>query len=573
MRFNDFRSITEAKVAKDRWAIDYKGDYNNKAQKVIANGGPLIVHINKQKTDVFFNDDQKNPAIDILKNYDMTQPTPSMTGSLENGEEVSFLITNVEKEFNLPGDDGEVVKAVRVNMGDVAEGVTGFACAARFANTTDQDIGVAEIIAIGKEFFAGQSEVPVKDRTDDKLKIVVDMPGGSYEALKMLMETDGDFAAVAKAMGLTAAAKGKLKKMLPSASAYISEGKEINEAVGKVKEYYQDTYKQTISILSEGGDSEKQSSTKVDLSIEIAPQSDESEWETITVSLLSLKAGGGAAQVGQVSGYAFGKLERFWRSSFNFSINTSFKPKFSEVIEPAGRLQPNTKDPSKMTWIWNSKAEREAAMEKLVQGPIKDTYVEAKRIIDKQLAGDLTDAEAELYISMQKGLLYHTSKIEKEGDVASKVQGDESVIVLIMNPGGGKSFVELKFGEPFREMLEHFDLYSSEVEEADGGKGVYLRIMAKKVVTPDTPEQIKNLKIPDSGTDFIAQYRSAVKSGSIRNTVEIGTQAKVIANVVTFLEKQEDAADTADTADKTDAETQPYPAQATKKTNDPNATI
>jgi hypothetical protein len=569
MRFTDFRSITEAKVAKDRWAIDYKGDYNNKAQKVIANGGPLIVHINKQKTDVFFNDDQKQPAIDILKNYDMTQATPTMTGSLENGEEVSFLITNVEKEFNLPGADGETVKAVRVNMGDVAEGITGFACAARFANTSDADITEADIISIGKKFFAGQTEVPVKDRTDDKLKIVVDMPGGSYEALKMLIETDGDFAAVAKAMGLTAAAKTKLKKMIPDASKYASEGKEIRNAVEKIKEYYQDTYKQTISILSEGGDSEKQSSTKVDLSVEIAPQSDEAEWETITVSLLSLKAGGGASQVGQVSGYAFGKLELFWRSSFNFSIDSSFKPAFSEVIEPAGRLQPNTKDPSKMTWIWNSKPEREAAMERLIQGPIRKTFDEAKRIIDKQIAGDLTDAEAEFYISMQKGLLYHTSKVEKEGDVRSKVQGDEDVTVLIMNPGGGKSFVELKFGEPFREMLEYFDLYSSEVEEADGGKGVYLRIKAKKKNQPDMPEQIKNLKLPDSDTDFIAQYRSALKSGSIRNTVEIGTQAKTLANVVNFLEKQEDAADA---ADRTDAAPQ-EPQQAPKKTNDPNATI
>jgi len=573
MRFTDFRSVTEAKVAKDRWDIDYKGDYNNKAQKVIQAGGPLLVHIKKQKTDVFFNDDQKQAAIDILKNYDMTQPTPTMTGSLENGDEVNFLITNVEKEFNLPGDDGKAVKSVRVNMGDVAEGITGFACAARFSNTTDKNISEAEIIAIGKKFFAGQTEVPVKDRTDDKLKIVVDMPGGSYEALKMLIETDGDFAAVAKAMGLTAAAKGKLKKMLPQASDYASTGQEINNAVAKIKEYYQDTYKQTISILSEGGDSEKQSSTKVDLAVEIAPQSDEQEWETITVSLLSLKAGGGASQIGQVSGYAFGKLELFWRSSFgpDNTISADFKPKFSEAIESAGRLQPNTKDPSKMTWIWNSKQEREAAMIRLIQGPIRETFVQVKSNIDRLLSGDRTDAESDFYISMQRGLSFHATKTEQEGNVKSKVQGNEEVVVLIMNPGGGKNFVELKFGEPFREMLEYFDLYSSEVEDADGGKGVYLRIKAKKKNQPDMPAQIKALEVPDSNTDFIAQYRSALKSGSIRNTVEIGTQAKAIANVVNFLEKNQD--DTADVADRTDAEPSQQPEQEPKKPNDPNATI
>jgi len=570
MRFTDFKFLTENPVPKEYWGREDK-PYRDQAIQTIQAGGPIF--IDKGKTQVSFNDEQANAAIKSINDFaaDTTQSTPTITGSLENGEEVSFLITKIEKKFSVAGKSGEVVQKTRVNMGDVVEGITGFACAARFANTADQNISESEIIAIGKKFFAGQTEVPVKDRTEDKLKIVVDMPGGSYEALKMLIETDGDFAAVAKAMGLTAAARTKLKKMLPDASDYISTGREINNAVAKVKEYYQDTYKQTISILSEGGDTEKQNSTKVDLSIEVSPQSDESEWETITVSLLSLKAGGGASQVGQVSGYAFGKLEKFWRSSFAFSINTSFKPKFSEVIEPAGRLQPNTKDPSKMTWIWNSKSEREAAMEKLVQGPIRDTYVEAKRIIDKQIGGDLTDAEAEFYISMQKGLLYHTSKVEKEGDVASKVQGDENVTVLIMNPGGGKSFAELKFGEPFREMLEYFDLYSSEVVDAEGGKGVYLRIMAKKVVTPDTPEQIKNLKLPDSDTDFIVQYRSALKSGSIRNTVEIGSQAKMLANVVNFLEKQDDAADTADATDAANAE--PQQAQATKKPNDPNATI
>ena len=570
MRFTDFKLLIENPVSKDYWG-DPKKPYKGQATKAIEAGGPIF--IDKGKTEVFFNDDQASAAIKAINDFasDTSQKTPTITGSLENGEERSFLITKIEKKFNVKTSDGATVQKTRVNMGDVAEGITGFACAARFANTADQNISEAEIIAIGKKFFAGQAEVPVKDRTEDKLKIVVDMPGGSYDALKMLIETDGDFAAVANAMGLTADAKGKLKKMLPNASDYISKGKEINEAVAKVKEYYQDTYKQTISILSEGGDSEKQNSTKVDLSIEIAPQSDETEWETITVSLLSLKAGGGASQVGQVSGYAFGKLERFWRSSFNFSIAPSFKPKFSEAIEPAGRLQPNTKDPSKMTWIWNSKPEREAAMEKLIQGPIKDTYVEAKRIIDKQIAGDITDAEAEFYVSMQKGLLYHTSKIEKEGDVKSKVQGDEDVIVLIMNPGGGKSFVELKFGEPFREMLEYFDLYSSEVEEAEGGKGVYLRIMARKVDSPDMPEKIKNLKVPSGSTDFIAQYRSALKSGSIRNTVEIGSQAKVLANVVNFLEKQEDAADAADRTDATPQATQEP--QQTKKANDPNATI
>lgn len=568
MRYTNFK-IVEAKVAKDRWAIDYKGDYNQKAQKVIQVGGPLIVHINKQKTDVFFNDDQKQAAIDILKNYDQNAATPTMTGSLESGEEVSFLITNVEKEFNLPGEDGKAVKSVRVNMGDIAEGITGFACAARFANTKDTNISEKEIIDIGKKFFRGQAEIPIRDRTNDKLKIVVDMPGGSYEALKMLIETDGDFAAVAKAMGLTAAAKTKLKKMLPDASEYVSTGKEINNAVDKVKEYYQDIYKQTISILSEGGDSEKQSSTKVDLAIEIAPQSDEEDWETVTVSLLSLKAGGGASQIGQVSGYAFSKLELFWRSSFGpeNTISADFKTKFSKTIEPAGRLQPNTKDPSKMTWIWNNKQERIQAMEQLIKGPIKDTFVQVKSNIDKLLAGNRTDAESDFYISMQKGLLYHSSKIEKEGDLKSKVQGDEDVTVLIMNPGSGKSFVELKFGEPFREMLEYFDLYSSKVEVADGGKGVYLRIMAKKVNSPDMPDKIKNLKIPNGPTDFIAQYRSALKSGTIRNTVEIGTQAKVLANVVNFLEKQDDVAHAG-----AGAETQ-QPKPNDPKPNDPNATL
>lgn len=546
-----FEFLTEAQVVTNNYFDPGHSSHDNYIPKIRAaivdKNIPLYVRdTSKQDRTVTIPvESQKNAMAAIASHIDNVKAgikplkAPIISGiDQETGEKVQFQLDKIYKKFTT--EKTTSASQERVNMGDVTEGIVGFACAARFEDT-DSQITDADILTIGKRFFNqgdDQAELDVKDRTDDKLEIRVTMPSGSLSALKLFIESNGNAKEVQDKMGLSDEARKKLDKMLQQAASYMNTGRQPQEAVKKVKQFYTDGIKQIIRVYSDGGDPEQQRVNKVDLSIIVKGQQGE-EFEEQTLSLLSLKAGSGSAQIGQVSGYAFDAMRRFWKSSFNYDIDQSLQNKFASILSKYGQYKPTKKDPKKSTFVWNNSKQRESAFKEIINGPIKDSYKDAKQKIDRHIRGDRTSGEEDFIVHLQKGLLYHSARIENPDDPTTKTRGDEQVTVLILNPGGGKDFVELNFGPSLIEMLKYFNLKSSQVMAQEGGKGVYLRIEADFKQDADTPEDIKKLALPGKGS-FLVQYRSAIKQGVVRNTIEVGTQSKVLANVQNYIQTTPD---------------------------------
>jgi hypothetical protein len=546
-----FEFLFEAQLVTNNYYDPGNRSHDNYIPKIRAaivdKNIPLYVRdVNKQDRTVMIPQDSQKSAmaamashIDNVKAGIKPLKAPIISGvDQETGEKIQFQLDKIYKKFSTKKTAS--ASQERVNMGDVTEGIVGFACAARFEDT-DSKITDADILTIGKRFFNqgdDSAELEVKDRTDDKLEIRVTMPSGSLSALKLFMESNGDAKEVQDKMGLSDEARKKLEKMLSQAASYMNTGKQPQEAVKKVKQFYTDGIKQIIRVYSDGGDPEQQRVNKVDLSIIVKGQQGE-EFEEQTLSLLSLKAGSGAAQIGQVSGYAFDAIRRFWKSSFNYDIDQSLQNDFATTLSKYGQYKPTKKDPKKSTFIWNDSKQRDTAFKEIINGPIKTSYENAKQKIDSHIKGDRTSGEEDFIVHLQKGLLYHSARIEKADNPSSKTQGDEQVTVLILNPGGGKDFVELNFGPSLLEMLQYFNLKCSPVMSAEGGKGVYLRIEADFKPDMNTPEDIKKLALPGKGA-YLVQFRSAIKQGAVRNTIEVGTQSKVLANVQNYIQTTPD---------------------------------
>jgi protein involved in temperature-dependent protein secretion len=100
-------------------------------------------------------------------------------------------------------------------------------------------------------------------------------------------------------------------------------------------------------------------------------------------------------------------------------------------------------------------------------------------------------------------------------------------------------------------MLSYYDFKVVGPTQTDSGKGVQIRVVATVRTDIDVPPQLQG-RLKVSKTEYLVQYRSAIKSNAVRNTVEIGTQAKALANVQEFLQKAP-GINSADEIEKADA--------------------
>lgn len=561
MRFQDFKvtKLDEAKIGGKYWDNAH-GSHDkyipDLLNKIKTTKDPISVHVKGSgMVPVTFTDKQRAQALELL-NKQVTRQSlygdnikEKIVGTDEDGEEIRFSPLDIDKSS---------VK-VTVNAGNVTEGVLGFALAARFARTSTP-ITERELVKIGQGFFnSGKSEINVKvaDRTDDRLKLKVTLPGGDLRALEMLMEKEGDGKAVQKALGLSPAAGKKLDTIIAQAVQYANEGIAPKGALDKIVSYYQDGIKQTISVVSDGAEAENQNMTKVDLSLEVDPETGKTE----TLSLLSLKAGGGRSQIGQASGRSFDKLALFWRQSFAYELPENFKSTFEKV------QQENTDETGKFILD-------EDSVYDLLNGPILETYEWAEEKIEQHLRGDFTEGEVDFLRHLQKGLLYHSGKHVDREDTSTKVKGSEDVIVTILNAGAGKPFLELRFGEKFYKIMQYFDLETTGVQRQSGNTGLVLQVKVKPVANiSEAPEAIQEVAKKLGKNTTLCQYRSYIQGGTtIRNIVEVDAAAKLLASLQyeNILEPGEEQQPVDQSDQVSDLPPQP---EKTDKANDPNKTI
>jgi hypothetical protein len=565
MRWTHFNTqLTEAPIAlsyfagRDRNSEKYISAISN-AMK--GNGTIFVLDTDNNEHEVSFDGETNGKkALGVFQslvkqkeNREKVNRAPSVTGvDVKTNKPVTFTLNKVLKKFR--SQEGSAVE-VNVNAGNVTEGALGFALAALFENTS-QRITLQDALDVGKRFFAQEDStlsLNVKDRTDDNLKIKVTLPKNDIAALRELIESGGDGKALQAKFGITDIAVKKFDKMLDQAVDYANNGTQPGIALNKVKGYYGDGIKQVINVVSDGAESENQNTTKVDLSL-IVQGADGEDFEKETLSLLSLKAGGGASQVGQASGHAYANFKKFWLQNFNYNLPGEYKELFADTMaeytNERGKLEKGR-----------------GLLQAILEGPVRQTYEWANQKINNHLQGDSEPGEEEFLKHLQKGLLFNTAKNQVDGDASTKTKGDEDVTVVILNPGGGKNFVELNFGRGFDQMLQHFNLESSGIVNAGGGKGFYIRITAN--VKNSAPEEVQELSQASRGS-FLVQYRTAIKGRAMRNTVDIGPQSKVLANVANFFKEGPKEPEDIDAAN---ADAKEIPPQEDKGINDPNATV
>lgn len=565
MRFQEFR-ITEAAIDKKKYwdpESPYAKTYQQSVKDIIDAGGPLYVN---KDTKVYFKDDaSKAAALQVINSYDEWKDSnryPTITATTEDGEEISFTLNKIEKKFKT-GKGDDAVTAVTVNVGNVTEGVLGLAIAAKFSNTS-RTISEEDVLELGRRFVeSGQNTISVNvaDRTDDNLQLKITVPAGDTKALHALIENNGDGKKVQKQLGLSDAAGAKLDSLFKKCTNYANSGEAPKEAVMKIQEYYQDNVKQTIEVVSDGAESENQNMTKVDLKLLIDGD------KTEVLSLLSLKAGSGRSQIGQSSGKPFSNLRLFWRQNFNYELPAEYENKWTELYKDLANEKgkvPVTKESTKA----------------IMNGPIRATYDWAAEKISRHLAGDRTEGEISFLEHLQQGLLFHSGKnIDPENRQATATKGDENVIVTIIDFGKTNDFVEMRFAEPFYNIMTYFDLESTGVTTAEGGNGMQIQVIVRpnkeRLKDDQTPEEIKSLAAKLGSGKVLVQYRSYIQQGTtIRNIVEVDKGAKILGalsneqfKIAKAIEKQPEV-EPQPTQEPTQA-----PADQTKQTNDPNATV
>lgn len=562
MRYRDFK-IVEAALSSKKYFDPSDEKYNKSYQQKLINaiksktGGP--VYINKD-TPVFFNTKEtREQMLDLMSNYDNWKDDkkwPTATAFDEDGESVTFSLNKIEKKF--ADDKGRV--AVSVNTGNVTEGVLGLAIATKFANTS-KTIDQEEVLALGKRFLeSGDTSIVVKvtDRTDDDLRLKITLPGGDTQALKLLIENNGDGKVVQKELGLSDEAGKKLDSLFNKCTNYANTGEAPKQAVTKIQGYYKDGVKQVIEVTSDGAEVENQNMTKVDLKLVVAGE------ETETLSLLSLKAGGGRSQIGQSSGKPFKNLSLFWKQNFNYMLPNNYEnlwnDLYKKLADDKGKVKANN-----------------ANTKEILLGPIKATYEWAADKISKHLAGDRTEGEIEFLDHMQQGLLFHSGKnIDPDDRKATAVKGDEDVIVTIIDFAQANDYYEIRFTDSFKNIMSYFDLESTGLKMAGGDNGMAIQIIVKPVPErlndDQTPEEVKDLAAKIGKGKVLVQYRSYIQQKTnIRNIVEIDKGAKILAavsnekfNIPKAMTKQQEPTDDAPEAPVDQTKVQP---------NDPNATV
>ena len=532
MRYIDFKSVIReaATMAKARY-YDDKSDYLINLRKAIDSEGtqPVTVILSKEKFTVTFTDDAKEIAkkLDAVKQDYEAGESPQwkqypLKGITSDGEPKTFQFNNISKY--LPSkdvNDDNPATAVNVNAGNVTEGVVGLAMATKFANTT-KVISKEDILTVAKEFVATDStaiSMDVAERTNDKLNLKITLPKNDTLALNKLISYDGDGKKVAKELGLSNKAAEKLNALFDKAVNYANNGEAPKEAIVRIQEYYKDGVTQVINVVSDGAETENQNMTKVDLSLIVEGKTTE------VISLLSLKAGSGRSQIGQSSGKPFANLKLFWKQNFNYSLPDSYQAKWDklnkELADDKGKV-PNTFEYAKA----------------LIAGPIRSTYDWAAKEIQRHLGGDRLEGEISFLEHLQQGLLYHSGKnIDPSNRKATVTTGDEKVVVTIIDFGKTNDFVELRFANPFYNLMTYFDLESSSVINATGkdgdSSGVMIRVMVKpdsaKLNNPNTPEEVKSIAKQLGAGKVLVQYRSYIQDKTtIRNIVEIDKGAKVL---------------------------------------------
>lgn len=388
------------------------------------------------------------------------------------GEVIQTPVTAMFKDEKIKG---ELVP----NMGNIAEALLGCAVAAKFAKN-GQTITEHDLVSMGRQLAQNRGTLETK-AGKDTLIFKVSIPFMDKKAFYSWLNEDSrgktlqDYNVSDKIIAL-------FEQRANAALEYANTSKRVSGAVQQAQE---DPKNNKVEVVSDGGEKENQSTTKVDLKILI-------DGKETAKRLLSVKAGV-VSQVGQVSGVNFSHARDFF-SSVGVVLPDAIQKYFHEV-PPKAR---GTEDQK----LYN------------FENGFSKAFQQAYSQLQKRASSDQEGLVEDVY----QGLLHHLTRKEP------------GVEMVILDPGGKKAFRELSFGPEFEKALRQLQLV---VTQSDRESTYNISIYGFPVGTV-AKKFVPSRKDADSK---LIDLTSKFKDGTIRNTIEMGNLLKNIADIENYIEQ------------------------------------
>ena len=468
------------------------------------------------------------------KNFLGTIADPAMVKanirrSIKTGDwsNIIFSVNVVDDETSVP--TGEVVDNVRLtniykdekikgvlkpNMGNVSEALLGCAVAAKFVKSGGT-VTENDLVNMGRQLAQNGGVIRAK-AGKDILEFKVSIPFMDKKAFYAWLGEDSrgktlqDYKVPAESIKL-------IEHRAKVAVEYANTSKRV---AGAVRAALDDPQKNKVDVISDGGEKENQSSTKVDLKILV-------DGQPTAKRLLSVKAGN-VAQFGQVTGVNFEHAQEFF-NGVGVTLPDNLRRYFYDI-------PPNSRN-----------------VEDQKEHNFNNGFALAFQNGFKQLRARAASDQDGLVEAVYQGLLHHLTRKE------------EGVEMVILDPDGKKAFRELSFGPEFDQALRQLQLV---VTEASREKGYNISIYGFPVGSI-AKKYVPSRKDADSKlVDLSSQY----KDGSIRNMLGMGNLLKNIADIENHIESQQQDAQKVAQAEpkKASAKTKTVPANTVVQ--DPAAT-
>lgn len=404
------------------------------------------------------------------------------SGVIRNAENVANEIQSAldpsRVEFEFATADGEIMQArvsqiikdevskgaFTFNLGNVAEAIMGSAMTAKFEKEGGK-VTVDDIKDVGVRLFQNEGKL-VSQSGKDSLSFTMTVPSRDKKALASFLGMDDSSL---EELGVSDEKINDIERMYRDAATYVNNSKRAQAAVDKAAA---DPNQNNVEVLSDGGNAEKQSITKVDLEILYDGQK---------INLISLKAGN-VKQIGQESGAEFATLSRF----FQTTVGIELPPEMANDFLP--KTDPNYRD-------YN------------YSFSFPKAYDYVYRALTRHLNGDESRAEYDIVKAVYDGIHYHGTR------------GEQGVILLVLSPNAKKAYNELTLGKPLLDQLANYDL---DVNLKKEGKNYIIEVFG-------TAKTEKARKL-DSKSRLV-QFRSYKQETAVRNAVEIGDLLKDLADL------------------------------------------
>ena len=391
------------------------------------------------------------------------------------GETVDNVrLTNIYKDEKIKGE-------LKPNMGNVSEALLGCAVAAKFVKgggtVTEKDL-----VDMGRQLAQSGGTIQAK-AGKDTLEFKVSIPFMDKKAFYAWLGEDSR----GKTLQDYKVPKNSVELIERRAKIAVEYANTSKRVAGAVKAAQDDPNNNKVDVISDGGEKENQSTTKVDLKILI-------DGNETAKRLLSVKAGN-VAQFGQVTGVNFEHAQEFF-GGVGITLPENLRKYFYEIA-------PNSRN-----------------VEDQKQHNFDNGFSLAFQNGFKQLKSRAASDQAGLVEDVYQGLLHHLTRKE------------EGVEMVILDPDGKKAFRELSFGPEFEKALKQLQIV---VTEASREKGYNISIYGFPVGSI-AKKYVPGRKDADSKlVDLTSQY----KDGSIRNMLGMGNLLKNIADIENHIEQQE----------------------------------